>query len=273
MARLEEAIQWVIVRDSGGRIKSLLRRAGDWSSRESVRRCEVTSQIFCNLSELCLLARSFLLHGQISSAVDPLLVDVHQDSSDQSDEGFLIREQPHDPGPPFEFPVDPLHHVGCSDPFPVFFGECHITHEPWKESLDDTGCFPVSPGIQVIGEFLHVSGVLPEAVPRKSPDCLLQREEKPLPPCFQGGATAKPYVFPSLIRPCNPNFSDVSSVVAVWVYMNGRVQAPREFVPEPHYREGDTSSPGGETPDGKPFHPLCPGYGLDGRYPGCKNMG
>ena len=45
----------------------------------------VASQVFCNLSEPCLLARSFLSHSQILSAGDPLFVDVHQDGSNHSE--------------------------------------------------------------------------------------------------------------------------------------------------------------------------------------------
>ncbi len=54
----------------------------------------VTSQIFCNLSELCLLAWSVLLHGQIPSSGNQLHVNVHQDGSDQSEGGFFIQEPP-----------------------------------------------------------------------------------------------------------------------------------------------------------------------------------
>ena len=35
------------------------------------------------------------------------------------------------------------------------FWECRVTHEPREESLDCVGCFPVSPGIQVISDVLE----------------------------------------------------------------------------------------------------------------------
>ena len=37
----------------------------------------------------------------------------------------------------------------------MLFWECCITHEPGEGSLDGLGCFPVSPGTQVIGEILE----------------------------------------------------------------------------------------------------------------------
>jgi hypothetical protein len=58
-------------------------------------------------------------------------------------------------GTSFYLLIGPFHHVRGSDPLPVFFGKCCITHEPREEPLDGVGCFPVSPGIQVIGEILE----------------------------------------------------------------------------------------------------------------------
>ena len=37
----------------------------------------------------------------------------------------------------------------------MLFWECRVTHEPGEESFDGIGCFPVSPGIQVISEILE----------------------------------------------------------------------------------------------------------------------
>ena len=37
----------------------------------------------------------------------------------------------------------------------MLFRECRVTHEPWEEPFDRIGCFPVPPGIQVIGEILE----------------------------------------------------------------------------------------------------------------------
>ncbi len=37
----------------------------------------------------------------------------------------------------------------------MLFWERRVTHEPWGESLDGVGCFPVSLSIQVIGEILE----------------------------------------------------------------------------------------------------------------------
>jgi len=37
----------------------------------------------------------------------------------------------------------------------MFFGKCHVTHEPRKESLDGIGRSSVSPSIQVINEILE----------------------------------------------------------------------------------------------------------------------
>ena len=37
----------------------------------------------------------------------------------------------------------------------MLFWECCVTHKPGEESLDGIGGFPVSPGIQVIGEILE----------------------------------------------------------------------------------------------------------------------
>ena len=118
---------------------------------------KVTSQIFCNLSEPCLLARSFFLHGQISSAGDPLLVDLHRDGSDQAEKGFLFREHAYNPGSPSQSPIDPLHHLRGSDPFPVLFWECRATHEPREESLDGVGGFPVLQGMVTSQIFCNLS--------------------------------------------------------------------------------------------------------------------
>ena len=36
----------------------------------------------------------------------------------------------------------------------MLFWECRVTHQPREEPFDGIGCFPVPPGIQVIGEIL-----------------------------------------------------------------------------------------------------------------------
>ncbi len=88
------------------------------------------SQIFCSLPEPCPLARSFLLHGQIASTCDPLPVDVHQDGSNPLEKGFFVEERSYDPGPSFEFIVDPLHQVCRFKSLPMLFWECRVTPKP-----------------------------------------------------------------------------------------------------------------------------------------------
>ena len=88
-------------------------------------------------------------------AGDPLLVDVHQNRSDQPEEGLLVWECSYNLGPSLELFIDPFYHVGGSDPLPVLFWECHVIHEPEDKPLNGAGRFPVSPSIQVIGEILE----------------------------------------------------------------------------------------------------------------------
>lgn len=78
---------------------------------------------------------SSLVHQQLACAGNPLLVEVPEDRSSESQQRRIGGERSDDPGSPFQIPVYSFHFNGLPDPFPMRHREGCVDSGVPKETV------------------------------------------------------------------------------------------------------------------------------------------